>query len=702
MKKIGSIAGVILLALFAAACGVVEPTERTVSATPVNKVDIVPTLPPTGLTITHQLQVVANPPEAAEFLLNPKQHEQGGYVPGSTVTIDVLPKPGWKVEEWFGPVFGESGTTANIDMNASQTVIVRLIEVEVPKATPAPTPVPPSAQSDASVPTIVPTAIPVPTFTPLPEPTTGRVAIPTLAPVPVPTPIVIVVPTPTPAPKPTQKPTTTPLPTSTLIPTATPTPLGPPTPTLPPRYRLYVNGLLVPALNSLMPVDAGTVTISRPPGSDGSYEAGAEIVLVAGTPAGYVAVWGGSDGQRGSFATVYMVADRHVTVRMLLPTPTPGAASIAVPYQFSAATPTPAPAPVPVPTAVPVVLSPTPTPVPPTPTDTPQPPGEPTHTPTPVPTATPIPAATATPLPTATPVPAPTATPTPSPTSTPTPSVPAGADDIVFVSKRDGLPQIYTMAPDGTNQHRLTTPEDAVSPSWSADKTKIVFISGGHNIAVMDSDGSNLYTAVTEAAVYGVSGPDLSPDGSKIVTGGNLEGLYVVNVDGSNVTQITSGRDSAPDWSPDGTKILFTRSTPAENKDLYTVNPDGTNLVRLTTTEFDEVAPAWSPDGTKIAFEYLTDAWTMNADGTNRIDVGGNGDQSRLAWSPDGSKLTFTQACSAPACPVYNNEVWTMNGDGTNRVNISNHSAMTRRAIGRRLGLRLSAIANQSPVQGIV
>lgn len=262
------------------------------------------------------------------------------------------------------------------------------------------------------------------------------------------------------------------------------------------------------------------------------------------------------------------------------------------------------------------------------------------------------------------------------PTPTPSPAGPS-ADAIVFTSGRDGLQQIYTMASDGTNQQRLTTPESAVSPSWSADKTKIVFISGGHDIAVMNHDGSNLYTAVPEAAVYGVSEPDLSPDGNKIATGSSLEGLYVVNVDGTNVTQITTGRDSAPDWSPDGTKILFTRSTPSENRDLYTVSPDGSNEVRLTTTEFDESRPAWSPDGTKIAFEYLTDAWTMNADGTNRIVIGVSGDQSRLSWSPDGSKLTYTQVCAKmPECPVNNNEIWVIDADYPwNPVNISKHSA---------------------------
>jgi Tol biopolymer transport system component len=79
-----------------------------------------------------------------------------------------------------------------------------------------------------------------------------------------------------------------------------------------------------------------------------------------------------------------------------------------------------------------------------------------------------------------------------------------------------------------------------------------------------------------------------------------------------------------------------------------------------------------------IAFNYLTDLWTMNADGTNRVDIGGNGDQNLYyRWSSDASKLAFTM----PRCPITSceggafSEVWVINADGTNRVNITSYSA---------------------------
>ena len=179
-------------------------------------------------------------------------------------------------------------------------------------------------------------------------------------------------------------------PTST--PAATPTPGGPPTATPIPRYRLYVNGIAAPAFNSLLQTDAGTVSLSQAPKSDGAYRVGTEVVLAAGSRPGFVTAWGGVDSQTGVFATVKMIADRYVSVRMVDPSQTPQTASTPFPWEIPTATPPPTaiaiPVPIPVPSATGVFISAsasTATPVP-TATPTPLPPGAPTLTPTPTPT----------------------------------------------------------------------------------------------------------------------------------------------------------------------------------------------------------------------------------------------------------------------------------------------------------------------------
>lgn len=182
-------------------------------------------------------------------------------------------------------------------------------------------------------------------------------------------------------------------PTPTLAPT--PTAAGPPTATPVPTYRIFVNGIPVQALNRLLQTDAGRVTLSHAPKSDGAYKVGTVVTLAASSSPGFIVAWGGVDTQRGAFATVEMVVDRYVTVRMSAPTPTPSPTRTPFPWDIPTATPLPTavplPTPLPVPTAGGVFVS------------------------AAVPTATPVPVPTATLLPTATPTPLPPGVPTPTP-----------------------------------------------------------------------------------------------------------------------------------------------------------------------------------------------------------------------------------------------------------------------------------------------
>jgi Tol biopolymer transport system component len=94
-----------------------------------------------------------------------------------------------------------------------------------------------------------------------------------------------------------------------------------------------------------------------------------------------------------------------------------------------------------------------------------------------------------------------------------------------------------------------------------------------------------------------------SPDGSQIAFG-DLDGLYVMNSDGTGLTKIADNPsgDYDPRWAPDGSKIVFARSIGSDSA-IYTVRPDGTELSRVDRTPNNaDFAPDWSPDGSKILF----------------------------------------------------------------------------------------------------
>ena len=156
---------------------------------------------------------------------------------------------------------------------------------------------------------------------------------------------------------------------------------------------------------------------------------------------------------------------------------------------------------------------------------------------------------------------------------------------------------------------------DESSPVFSPDSEKLAFINTAE-VYVANADGSaqrkltnNVYYAdYTETLVF-------SPDSKKIAFVGQLPGgpnatdLFVINVDGTGLTRLTSNPsnkyeidlDAAYLFSPDSKKIGFVvyhlvrepgrGYQPVDHieHDMYVVNVDGTGLTRLTHSEFREV-----------------------------------------------------------------------------------------------------------------
>ncbi|MBD5241425.1 MAG: S9 family peptidase [Barnesiella sp.] len=110
------------------------------------------------------------------------------------------------------------------------------------------------------------------------------------------------------------------------------------------------------------------------------------------------------------------------------------------------------------------------------------------------------------------------------------------------------------------------------------------------------------------------------------------------------------GRVGAPVVSPDG-KVLYSVSFESveqnkSNADLYVMNIDGTEKTKLTSTPGSESDAVWIENGKRIAFmspvDGKTQLWVMNADGSNRTAVSNveNG-ISGFLFSPDGSKVVM-------------------------------------------------------------
>ncbi len=169
-------------------------------------------------------------------------------------------------------------------------------------------------------------------------------------------------------------------------------------------------------------------------------------------------------------------------------------------------------------------------------------------------------------------------------------------------------PDIYRMTLDGQLLGKLTNgPRGAmnVEPAVSPDGKRLAFSSdrsGVPMIYVMNADGSN-QKRVTFSGKYN-STPAWSPDGTKLVFAGwddDHYDIFTMNIDGSNMVRITSARkkngkwaqNESPVFSPDGRLILFTSDRSGSHQ-LYISNLDGSEERRVTNDSSNYFKPKWS------------------------------------------------------------------------------------------------------------
>jgi hypothetical protein len=321
-------------------------------------------------------------------------------------------------------------------------------------------------------------------------------------------------------------------------------------------------------------------------------------------------------------------------------------------------------------------------------------------------------------------------------------AIPGVAQDIAFVSDRDGLDDIFVMDfRHGSTPVKLTSMKSGqvFCPSWTPDGKSIIYYylaEADENSAVYTVDvngGDPQRIAPLPGIYYPGNRLSLSPDGLRLLYESRSRILICAVGDS---LPVDLGEGYYPTWTHDG-RIMFTRQAPDR---LFVMNSDGSSITQIDLAPPDvqcygylaedgtcqpflfllweligappsyiETATAvikraritWSspsPNGYLIAVVYFLDVsypeiisyygrFIVFDTARNRpvplagvssefTDAGHGSERGPTntaacfpSWSPDGSRLAFTEYRHG------NFDIVTINADGTVYTNLTNHPA---------------------------
>ena len=266
-------------------------------------------------------------------------------------------------------------------------------------------------------------------------------------------------------------------------------------------------------------------------------------------------------------------------------------------------------------------------------------------------------------------------------------------DKIVFVSERQGTPEVFLVEGLDGRPFQLTRDLFTSSPSISPDGTEVVFVSTPPaqtaNILKL-----NIAKRRIERLTHNVEQDiryehlDWSPDGREILfimitptPKGSKTDLCVMDTEGHQIRHILqpdpTTRISNPSWAPDSNHILYRQDT-RDSSEIFIIDDNGNNVVNVPQDRFRRGGlPAWSPRRNQIGYidSIITNPpppnplqiYMMNIAEANvtPLTSGGDAESIPLAWHPDGQRILFVTLTTQWS------DLFVMDNNGENIINLT-------------------------------
>ena len=260
---------------------------------------------------------------------------------------------------------------------------------------------------------------------------------------------------------------------------------------------------------------------------------------------------------------------------------------------------------------------------------------------------------------------------------------------VLFYSNRDGDDDVYVMELDGSGVQRLTDePGRDYEADISPDGGILVFASqrsgeSGARLHLVNVDGSDVRQLTFGSSDEGRVTDDYAHfehPGRRVVfqrtvqpEGGRPDAdIWIVDIDTGEETQVTNtpdAWDSTPSFGAGGTSVLF-ESNRDGDFDLYRLDLGTMEVVQLNDVAGRDGAVKESPDGRLLTFASDRDGdfevYVMDSDGGNVHPLTENDAEDRSPhWSPDGTQVLFDSDRDG------DREIYLMNADGSTQRRIT-------------------------------